>query len=41
LEAELKEPELDWDTPSTFDAADYGSKNAFDELDQELGLPSN
>ena len=41
LEARLNEPELDLNTPTEFDSAASKSKNAFEELDQEIGLPSN
>ena len=41
LEARLDQPELDLNTPTEFDSAASKSKNAFEELDQEVGLPSN
>ena len=41
LEARLNEPELDLNTPTEFDSAASKSKNAFEELDQEIGLLSN
>ena len=41
LEARLNQPELDLNTPTEFDSAASKSKNAFEELDQEIGLPSN
>jgi hypothetical protein len=41
LEARLDQPELDLNTPTEFDSAASKSKNAFEELDQEIGLPSD
>ena len=41
LEARLNEPELDLNTPTEFDSAASKSKNAFEELDQEISLPSD
>ena len=41
LEARLDQPELDLHTPTEFDSAASKSKNAFEELDQEIGLPDN
>ena len=41
LEARLNQPELDLNTPTEFDSAASKSKNAFEELDQEVGPPSN
>ena len=41
LEAHLDQPELDLNTPTEFDSAASKSKNAFEELDQEVGPPSN
>ena len=41
LEARLDQPELDLNTPTEFDSAASKSKNAFEELDQEVGPPSN
>ena len=41
LEARLNPPELDLNTTTEFDSAASKSKNAFEELDQEIGLPSN
>ena len=41
LEARLNEPELDLNTPTEFDSAASKSKNAFEELDQEIGLPND
>ena len=41
LEAHLDQPELDLNTPTEFDSAASKSKNAFEELDQEISLPSD
>ena len=41
LEARLNQPELDLNTPTEFDSAASKSKNAFEELDQEISLPSD
>ena len=41
LEARLDQPELDLNTPIEFDSAASKSKNAFEELDQEIGLPND
>ena len=41
LEARLDQPELDLNTPTEFDSAASKSKNAFEELDQEIGLPND
>ena len=41
LEARLNQPELDLNTPTEFDSAASKSKNAFEELDQEIGLPND
>ena len=41
LEASLDQPELDLNTPTEFDSAASKSKNAFEELDQEIGLPND
>ena len=41
LEAHLDQPELDLNTPTEFDSAASKSKNAFEELDQEIGLPND
>ena len=41
LEARLNEPELDLNTPTEFDSAASKSKNAFEELDQEISLPND
>ena len=41
LEARLDQPELDLNTPTEFDSAASKSKNAFEELDQEISLPSD
>ena len=41
LEASLGQPELDLNTPTEFDSAASKSKNAFEELDQEIGLPND
>ena len=38
LEARLNQPELDLNTPTEFDSAASKSKNAFEELDQEISL---
>ena len=41
LEAHLDQPELDLNTPTEFDSAASKSKNAFEEFDQEISLPSD
>ena len=41
LEAHLDQPELDLNTPTEFDSAASKSKSAFEELDQEIGLPND
>jgi len=41
LEARLNQPELDLNTPTEFDSAASKSKNAFEELDQEISLPND
>ena len=41
LEASLDQPELDLNTPTEFDSAASKSKSAFEELDQEIGLPND
>ena len=41
LEARLDQPELDLHTSTEFDSAASKSKNAFEELDQEIGLPND
>ena len=41
LEAHLDQPELDLNTPTEFDSAASKSKNAFEELDQEISLPND
>ena len=41
LEARLNQPELDLNTPTEFDSAASKSKSAFEELDQEIGLPND
>ena len=41
LEAHLDQPELDLNTPTEFDSAASKSKNVFEELDQEISLPSD
>ena len=41
LEAELNQPEPDFDSPIDFDISPSGSKSAFKELEQEISLPEN
>lgn len=41
LDAQLDQPELDLNTPTEFDSAASKSKNAFEELDQELNQLDN
>ena len=41
LEASLDQPKLDLNTPTEFDSAASKSKSAFEELDQEIGLPND
>ena len=41
LEAELNQPEPEFDSPIDFDISPSGSKSAFEELDQEISLPEN